>query len=78
MAVVDFATASDMYTHLSLLFSSSQDRNMVLGKKFFITPSDSLALIAANAQHVIPYFKNGLKVVIPGGSVGRGRGWGHS
>lgn len=37
------------------------DRNMILGKKFFVTPSDSLAVIAANAQS-IPYFKkNGLK-----------------
>lgn len=33
-----------------------QDRNMILGKKFFVTPSDSVAIIAANAQ-CIPYFK---------------------
>jgi phosphoglucomutase len=26
------------------------DRNMILGSKFFITPSDSVAMIAANAQ----------------------------
>lgn len=26
------------------------DRNMILGDKFFITPSDSVAMIAANAQ----------------------------
>jgi len=32
------------------------DRNMILGKKFFVTPSDSLAIIAANAR-CIPYFK---------------------
>ena len=37
------------------------DRNMILGKKFFITPSDSVAIIAANAQAAIPYFKDGLK-----------------
>lgn len=36
------------------------DRNMVLGKKFFVTPSDSLAVIAANYK-VIPYFAGGLK-----------------
>lgn len=36
------------------------DRNMVLGKKFFVTPSDSLAVIAANYK-VIPYFSAGLK-----------------
>ncbi|HID96918.1 MAG TPA: alpha-D-glucose phosphate-specific phosphoglucomutase [Thermodesulfobacteriaceae bacterium] len=29
------------------------DRNMILGKNFFVTPSDSLAVIAANA-HLIP------------------------
>jgi len=50
---IDFAAASD----------GDGDRNMVLGKKFFVTPSDSLALIAANAQHVIPYFKKGLKAI---------------
>jgi len=37
------------------------DRNMILGKKFFVTPSDSVAMIAANAEACIPYFKNGLK-----------------
>lgn len=26
------------------------DRNMILGRRFFVTPSDSLAVIAANAQ----------------------------
>lgn len=36
------------------------DRNMILGKKFFVTPSDSLGIIAANYQ-VIPYFASGLK-----------------
>jgi phosphoglucomutase len=38
------------------------DRNMVLGSSFFVTPSDSVAIIAANAQDAIPYFKDGLKV----------------
>lgn len=37
------------------------DRNMILGRKFFVTPSDSVAIIAANAQAAIPYFKNGPK-----------------
>jgi len=32
------------------------DRNMILGNKFFVTPSDSVAIIAANCQ-LIPYFK---------------------
>lgn len=36
----DFGAASD----------GDGDRNMILGKQFFVTPSDSLALIAANAR----------------------------
>jgi len=36
------------------------DRNMILGNNFFITPSDSVAMIAANAA-AIPYFKTGIK-----------------
>jgi len=39
------------------------DRNMILGNHFFITPSDSVAMIAANAQQAIPYFKDGPKVI---------------
>ena len=32
---------------------------MVLGKNFFVTPSDSVAVIADNAEECIPYFKHG-------------------
>ncbi|KAK9118065.1 hypothetical protein Scep_016158 [Stephania cephalantha] len=39
------------------------DRNMILGKRFFVTPSDSVAIIAANAVQAIPYFSAGLKGV---------------
>ncbi|XP_065637083.1 phosphoglucomutase, cytoplasmic, partial [Quercus suber] len=39
------------------------DRNMILGKRFFVTPSDSVAIIAANAVESIPYFSAGLKGV---------------
>ena len=35
------------------------DRNMILGKHFFVTPSDSLALLAANAT-LVPAYKKGL------------------
>ena len=49
----DFGAASD----------GDGDRNMVLGNNFFVTPSDSVAVIAANAQAAIPYFKDGLKGV---------------
>lgn len=38
------------------------DRNMILGQNFFVTPSDSVAIIAANAQEAIPYFHSGPKV----------------
>mmetsp|Transcript_238 Transcript_238/g.512 ORF Transcript_238/g.512 Transcript_238/m.512 type:complete len:1057 (+) Transcript_238:128-3298(+) len=40
------------------------DRNMILGTQFFVTPSDSLAVIVANAD-CIPFFKSqgGLKAV---------------
>jgi len=42
---VDFAAASD----------GDGDRNMILGRDFFVTPSDSLAVIAANAHHIKGY-----------------------
>ncbi|WP_283743714.1 alpha-D-glucose phosphate-specific phosphoglucomutase [Sideroxydans sp. CL21] len=45
----DFGAASD----------GDGDRNMILGKRFFVTPSDSLALLAANAT-LIPAYKQGL------------------
>ncbi len=35
------------------------DRNMILGKKFFVTPSDSLAILTDNYQY-IPAYKNGI------------------
>ncbi len=38
------------------------DRNLIIGKGFFVTPSDSLAAIAANA-HLAPGYKDGLSGV---------------
>lgn len=35
------------------------DRNMILGRQFFVTPSDSLAIMAANA-HLLPGYKHGI------------------
>lgn len=35
------------------------DRNMILGRRFFVTPSDSLAVLAANA-HLTPGYRMGL------------------
>lgn len=45
----DFGAASD----------GDGDRNMVLGRNFFVTPSDSLAVLAANAT-LVPGYKDGL------------------
>ncbi|CAK0906691.1 unnamed protein product, partial [Prorocentrum cordatum] len=36
------------------------DRNMILSSQFFVSPSDSLAMIVANSD-MIPQFKDGLK-----------------
>jgi len=36
------------------------DRNMILSSQFFVSPSDSLAMIVANSN-LIPQFKDGLK-----------------
>ena len=46
---VDFAAASD----------GDGDRNMILGHDFFVTPSDSLAVLAANAT-LIPAHRQGI------------------
>ncbi|MBK1793810.1 alpha-D-glucose phosphate-specific phosphoglucomutase [Devosia sp. WQ 349] len=45
----DFGAASD----------GDGDRNLIIGKKRFVTPSDSLALLAANA-HLAPGYKKGI------------------
>ncbi len=36
------------------------DRNLILGRNFFVTPGDSLALIAEYAQRSIPGYQSGL------------------
>ncbi|HXH72518.1 MAG TPA: alpha-D-glucose phosphate-specific phosphoglucomutase [Mariprofundaceae bacterium] len=45
----DFGAASD----------GDGDRNMILGRRFFVTPSDSLAVLAANAR-LVPGYREGL------------------
>jgi phosphoglucomutase len=45
----DFGAASD----------GDGDRNMILGKHFYVNPSDSLAILAANA-HLVPGYNKGL------------------
>jgi len=55
-----YSTASPQFGCAS---DGDGDRNMILGKNFFVTPSDSVAVIADNYT-VIPYFtKNGFKGV---------------
>ncbi|MBF0624046.1 MAG: alpha-D-glucose phosphate-specific phosphoglucomutase [Magnetococcales bacterium] len=46
---LDFGAASD----------GDGDRNMILGSRFFVTPSDSLAVLAENA-HLVPGYAGGL------------------
>jgi len=48
----DFGAASD----------GDGDRNMIVGQRFIVTPSDSLAVLAANA-HLVPGYAAGLKGV---------------
>lgn len=43
----DFGAASD----------GDGDRNMILGRQCYVTPSDSLAILAANAHHIPAYAK---------------------
>ena len=50
-AAADFGAASD----------GDGDRNMILGNKFFVTPSDSVAVIAAYGERCIPWLKGGVK-----------------
>ncbi len=45
----DFGAASD----------GDGDRNLIVGKGIFVTPSDSLAMLAANA-HLVPAYRDGL------------------
>lgn len=49
---LDFGAASD----------GDGDRNMILGRNFFVTPSDSLAVLAANAK-LVPGYSSGLSGV---------------
>ena len=39
------------------------DRNLILGRRFFVSPGDSLALIAEHAKDAIPGYRNGLSGV---------------
>ncbi len=45
--------------HFGAASDGDGDRNLILGQRFFVNPSDSLALIAANA-HVVPGYRTGV------------------
>ncbi|TXH70064.1 MAG: alpha-D-glucose phosphate-specific phosphoglucomutase [Thiothrix sp.] len=52
-----------LYSSKNIAFGAASDgdgdRNMILGNHFFVTPSDSLAILAANA-HLVPGYKAGI------------------
>lgn len=58
--------AERMYsTHAPTLGAASDgdgDRNMIMGSQFFVTPSDSLAVLAAQLHH-LPGYRQGLRGV---------------
>lgn len=56
--LVDFMF-SDQAADFGAANDGDGDRNMILGKKFFVTPSDSLAILTDNFK-LIPAYKNGI------------------
>ncbi|MDZ8221825.1 MULTISPECIES: alpha-D-glucose phosphate-specific phosphoglucomutase [unclassified Nostoc] len=56
--LVDILYAEDA-PDFGAAFDGDGDRNMILGRKFFVTPSDSLAVLAANAK-LVPGYSAGL------------------
>jgi phosphoglucomutase len=59
LAEVMFSTAAPTFGAAS---DGDGDRNMIVGNNIFVTPSDSLAIMAANAQ-LIPAYAQGLSGV---------------
>ena len=57
----EFMNAPDAPT-LGAASDGDGDRNMIMGASFFVTPSDSLAILAANL-HRLPGYRDGLKGV---------------
>lgn len=58
-ALVDTMFSSDNAPDFGAASDGDADRNMILGNNFFVTPSDSLAVLAANAT-LIPAFRAGI------------------
>lgn len=57
-ALVEAMHAADA-ADLGAACDGDGDRNMILGRRFFVTPSDSVAVLAANAQ-LVPGYRAGL------------------
>src|SRR5258705_2416533 len=64
----NLATAKELVSHMNAhdapdfgaACDGDGDRNLILGRKFFVTPGDSLAVIAEHAQSSIPGYRSGL------------------
>lgn len=56
VALMNAADAPD----LGAACDGDGDRNLILGRNFFVTPGDSLAIITEHAQSAIPGYRSGL------------------
>jgi phosphoglucomutase len=64
----NLAHAAELVAHLSgtdapdfgAACDGDGDRNLILGRNFFVTPGDSLAIIAEHARRAIPGYRQGL------------------
>ncbi|MBC7732681.1 MAG: alpha-D-glucose phosphate-specific phosphoglucomutase, partial [Bacteriovorax sp.] len=62
VAAPDFGAGSESAPDFGAASDGDGDRNMIVGRRFVVTPSDSLAVLAANA-HLVPGYAAGLKGV---------------
>jgi len=60
-ALVDLMWSGDY--DFGCAYDGDGDRNMILGNKFFVTPSDSLAVLTANNQKIRYFREHGFKGV---------------
>ena len=61
-AAPDFGAGTEAAPDFGAASDGDGDRNMIVGRHFIVTPSDSLAVLAANA-HLVPGYAAGLKGV---------------
>ncbi len=64
---------SDKAPNMGAANDGDGDRNMILGKKFFVTPSDSLAILTDNYK-LIPAYKDGIYGVAKSAATSRAVG----